>query len=135
MVCANHENKKHKYILQWIIIIVKTFLLAQFHSTASYFMQDGLFDTSISLELMPNTKQRFAQCPRNRLFYCHSTCLRCYWVPFCMLVVREQLHGIPKHSMQAVHLLARVVSFQITKPWNVELSKNFHGYPGPRKHF
>ena len=67
VVCAYHENKKHKYILQQIIIIVRTFLFAQFHSTASYFAQDGLFYTSISLELMPNAKQLFIQCRRNRL--------------------------------------------------------------------
>ena len=47
--------------------IVRTFLFAQFHSTASYFAQDGLFDTSISLELMLNAKQLFVQCRRNRL--------------------------------------------------------------------
>ena len=32
-------------------------------------------------------------------------------------------------------LLACVVSFQITKPVNVEPSKNFRGYPEPRKYF
>ena len=66
VVCTNHENK-HKYILQQIIIIVRIFLFAHFHSTASYFAQDGLFNTRISLKLMPNVKQLFAQCPRNRL--------------------------------------------------------------------
>ena len=59
--------KKHKYILQRIIIIVRIFLFAQFHNTGSYFAQDGLFNTRISLKLMPNVKQLFTQCPRNCL--------------------------------------------------------------------
>ena len=67
VVCTNHENKKHKYILQRIIIIVRIFLFAQFHNTGSYFAQDGLFNTRISLKLMPNVKQLFTQCPRNCL--------------------------------------------------------------------
>ena len=37
MGCTNHENRKNtKCILQRIIIIARKFLLAQFHSTASY---------------------------------------------------------------------------------------------------
>ena len=62
--------KKTKYILQGIIIIARTFLFAQYHttSTAGYFTRDGLFlDTSRSLELMANGQQLFAQCPINRL--------------------------------------------------------------------
>jgi len=46
--------KKKKYILQRIIIIARTFLIAQFQTElGSYFVGDGLFfDTSRSLELI-----------------------------------------------------------------------------------
>ena len=71
VVCANHEKKKNntKYILQPIIVIARALLFAQLHSTAlaSYFAWDGLFDTSMSLELLANSRQLFAQCPINRL--------------------------------------------------------------------
>ena len=114
--CANHENKKHELYFT----IARTFLFAQFHSLqpASYFARDGLFDTSMSLELMANALQLFAQCPINR--YCHSTCLWRYWVPFCTLVVRQQLQGSHESIMQALrttYTLACAVSFQITKCW------------------
>ena len=35
-VCVNNENiKKHKYVLQLIVITVRTFVYTQFHSIAS----------------------------------------------------------------------------------------------------
>ena len=60
VVCAN--NEKNIYILQRIIIIARTFLFTHFTAQlASYFAQDGLFDSSMSLELMPNAKQLFVR--------------------------------------------------------------------------
>ena len=44
--------KNTKYILQWIIIIARTFLFTA--QLPSYFARDSLFDTSMSLELMAN---------------------------------------------------------------------------------
>ena len=58
---------------------------------ASYFARDGLFDTSMSLELMANARKLSAQCPINRLS------LLPQYVPMALLgstlVVRQQLHG------------------------------------------
>ena len=60
--------KNTKYILQWISIIARTLCSHNFRAQiASYFARDGLFDTSMSLELMAKTQQLFAHCPLNRL--------------------------------------------------------------------
>ena len=120
VVCANHEKKKKKkkiyiyifFFLQRIIIIARTFLLAHFTAQlASYFAQDSLFNSSMSLELMPNAKQLFAQCREIVCLYCHSACLWRYWVPFCTLVVHQQLHGIATNAACKLCITLSVRSF------------------------
>ena len=81
----------------------------------------------MSLELMANARKLFAQCPINLLS------LLPQYVPTALLgsllhaiVVRQQLHGNHERSIQAVRI-ACVVSFQITKPGNVNRQKIFVG--------
>ena len=107
MICANHENKKNmKYISQWIKYSQYIFSHNFTAQLVSHFMRDGLFDTSMSLELMANTQQLFTQCPINRLS------LLPQYMPtgFCTLLVHQQLNGSHECSMQAVRTLS-VCSF------------------------
>ena len=99
--------KNTKYILQRIFIIAITFCSHNFAAQlASYFARDGLFDTSMSLVLMANAATTFRSVSDKSSIYCHSTCLRRYSVPFCTLVVRQQLYGSHERSMQAVRTLS-----------------------------
>ena len=101
--------KNMKYILQRIIIIAITFCSHNFAAQlASYFTRDGLFDTRMSLVLMANAATTFRSVSDKSSVYCHSTCtcLRRYLVPFCTLVVCQQLHGSHERSMQAVCTLS-----------------------------
>ena len=99
--------KNTKYILQRIIIIAIIFCSHNFAAQlASYFTRDGLFDTSMSLVLMANAATTFRSVSDKSSVYCHSTCLLRYLVPFCTLVVRQQLHGSHECSMQAVRTLS-----------------------------
>ena len=94
MVCANHENKKHEIYFATDNHHSQNISVNSTAQLANYYARDGLFfDTGRSLELMANAWQLFAQCSINHLSYWHSTCLRRYSVPFCTLVVRQQLHG------------------------------------------
>ena len=96
-----------KYILQRIIIIAITFCSHNFAAQlASYFTRDGLFDTRMSLVFMANAATTFRSVSDKSSVYCHSTCLRRYSVPFCTLVVRQQLHGSHERSMQAVRTIS-----------------------------
>ena len=98
--------KNTKYISQWIKYSQYIFSRNFTAQLVSYFMQDGLFDTSMSLELMANTQQLFAQCPIKRLS------LLPQYMPtgICTLLVRQQLNGSHERSMQAVRTLS-VCSF------------------------
>ena len=101
--------KNTKYILQWIINAARTFLFAQFHSTTS---QLAISRKTVSSILACHssswqTRENFSLSVRQIVcLYCHSTCLQRNWVPFCVLVVHQQLHVSHKHSMQAVCTLS-----------------------------
>jgi len=127
VVCANYKSKRREYILQRIIIIARTFFSA-ISSTAQLVISCKIvFLILASHSSSCETRNNFSFSVGEIVcLYCHSTCLRRYWVPFCTLVVRQQLHGIHERSMQAVHSLSvRIVLFQITKPGNVEPPKKF----------
>ena len=96
VVCVNHENTNTKYILQQIIMPVSLISVSDLWQTCDNFL-------SVCL-------------------YCHSTCLQRSLVLFRMCVVCQQLHGSHEHSRMFIPpvFLARIVSFQITKPGNVE---------------
>ena len=68
VVCANHENKKHEIYFTTDIHYSQNIFSHNFTAQlASYFAREGLFDTSMPLELVANVRQLFAQCPINRL--------------------------------------------------------------------
>ena len=124
VVCTNNENK-HK-----IYFTTDNHLYSQiFVRTASYFALDGPFDTSMSLELMYLAKvTTFHSVSDKSCLYCHSKCLRSYLVPFarqqwfinsCMVATNAAC------KLHVFVLLACVVLFQITKPWERRTTQKF----------
>ena len=91
---------------------------------ASYFAQDSLFDTSMSLELVANARKLFAQCPINRLSLLPQYVPTVSLGSLCMLVVRQQLTN---GACKLFILLACIVLFHITKPGNVSRQNFFVG--------
>ena len=86
--------KNTKYILQWIIIIARTFCSHSFKTQlGSYFAGDGLFfDTSRSLKLIANAWRFMTfRSVSDKLSVLPRYVPRRYSVPFCTLVVRQQL--------------------------------------------
>ena len=59
-----------------------------------------------TVSLIPACHSSSWQMRKNSVLYCHSTCLRRYWVPFCTLVAHQQLHRSHERSMQAVRTLS-----------------------------
>ena len=121
--------KNTKYISQRVIITVNTFLYTQFHSIYNLLLcarrpllrYPQVYSTYYATGDSWQTHYNFPLSVQQTVcLHYHSKCLQRSVVLFPVRVVCQQLRG--SHERSKLHVfLACSVSFQITKPGNVEL--------------